>query len=370
MRLIQEINIPRKTGEARIQIMQGDLSAIDEENKVDILVVSAFPGSYVPTPGTLIGALHDKGLDVGKLYENREADFRAQLGCWLSAPLEPKQKEKFHIKRILCFEPRMHSSSPEEIVGNIFRCINLFAFDSRINVLATPIVATGNQKVSIEKMLPALLDAATFWLNNGLPLECIKLVVFSDSQVKEVERFLNRYLGQGASGDEPPTPPPSFGPDLPRAAPPAPPPVKPPKPEHEYDFFISYAHKNASHVNAFVESMLEKNKDLKIFFDKDSIQPGGLWIKQISDAIQKAKKVIIFLSPEYDNSPVCWDEFQCAKVMEYNSKKQIIQTIYLYNYAPGPLPPIMAIYSYIDCREGDEAKLRECISKLIEVDQA
>jgi TIR domain len=127
--------------------------------------------------------------------------------------------------------------------------------------------------------------------------------------------------------------------------------------DKQYDYFVSYAHKHAEIVDVFVNNLSTANGNLKIFYDKNSIPAGGLWIKQISDAIQKAKKVLIFLSPDYSNSPVCWDEFQCAKLMEYNSKKQIIQTIYLYNDIA--MPPIMGIYSWADCREGDKDKLQK-----------
>jgi hypothetical protein len=133
------------------------------------------------------------------------------------------------------------------------------------------------------------------------------------------------------------------------------------KPEN-YDFFISYAHTHSELINNFVEQLKKTDSKINVFYDKDSIPPGGMWIKQISDTIGKSKNVLVFLSPDYDNSPVCWDEFQCAKLLEYNRKTSVIQTIYLYKHE---LPLIMGIYSYLDCREGDMNKLFEAIPKLI-----
>ena len=118
-------------------------------------------------------------------------------------------------------------------------------------------------------------------------------------------------------------------------------------------------------MHSFVQQVKEKKSGLQIFYDRESIPPGGLWIRQLSAAIQKAKKVLVFLSPDYDKSPVCWDEFQCAKLMEYNKRRQIIQTIYLYDYSEIEMPPIMGIYSYIDCREGDADKLKESVDKIL-----
>jgi hypothetical protein len=267
-----------------------------------------------------------------------------------------------------------------------------------------PVVASGNQKVALDKILPAIVEAAIFWLENGLPLKSIKLVLYSDEQVADsyyqFENIKQNYWGKNS--------------EINLA-------VKSPGLQHEplkntergisldnfsgnrnlelnlnspaeeeisddfsnqetenpeqdsvsnvspeqldyYDFFISYAHTHSELINKFVLKLKEKNVKLRIFYDKDSIPPGGMWIKQISDTIRKSKKILVFLSPDYDNSPVCWDEFQCAKLLEYNLKTSVIQTIYLYKHE---IPLIMGIYSYLDCREGDMNKLLEAIPKLI-----
>src|SRR6266487_79004 len=161
MQLLNKITI-NKSSNATIELLHGDLSAIPAEHAIDILVVSAYPGSYVPLQGTLMAALYNKGLSIEEMAKDKEIDLLDQLGCWLSKPLSKDQQGKFNLKRILCFEPRIHPAAPEEIVGNIFRCISTFAFDKQNNVVAMPMVASGNQKVALEKMLPAILNAAIF----------------------------------------------------------------------------------------------------------------------------------------------------------------------------------------------------------------
>ncbi len=404
MKLLSQITIHREQSDAAIQLLHGDLTAIPPEHAADLLVVSAFPNDYVPFPKTLMAALYNKGINVGEMAKNKEIDLRSQLGCWLSKPVSKEQQEQFNFKQILCFEPGAKVHDDKTIVGNIFRCINAFAFEKQNNVIAMPVVASGNQKVALDKILPAIVEAAIFWLENGLPLKSIKLVLYSDDQVMEAlpqfnsikqdyetkkseikkaakspglqKEFLKNsergITSEGFSGSR------SLEPNLGSS--------------HEddisddisssensnqepnsvseissekmdsYDFFISYAHTHSELINKFVLKLKEKNVKLRIFYDKDSIPPGGMWIKQISDTIRKSKKVLIFLSPDYDNSPVCWDEFQCAKLLEYNLKTSVIQTIYLYKHE---LPLIMGIYSYLDCREGDVNKLFEAIPKLI-----
>ena len=279
-----------------------------------------------------------------------------------------------------------------------------------------PVLASGNQKVPMEKMLPAILDAAIFWLESGLPLSCIKLVLRSEIQIAaalpifiqareqyELKKSAKagdisateawkmyeqktqtqmpgiatmlivenemKELAQKESGfinpAQMPVPSPVLAPQSPQ-----------PTPEtksvkeissvkntsKEYDFFISYSHKQIPEVNLFVEALLQQQPELNIFYDKSSIPPGGLWIKLISEAIQNSKAVICILSPDYTASGPCWDEFQCAKIKEYRINQGVIKTINFYN--DPNLPLIMATYSYIDCTQGDIQKLKGCVQQL------
>ena len=437
MQLLNEILIERAAqATAHIQLLQGDLTAIPNDHATDILIISAYPGSYIPVPGTLIAALDGKGINIEEMARHKAIDLRDQLGCWLSEPLSKDQQLQLNIKRILCFEPWHQSNDQSLLVGNIFRCINTFAFNENNNVIAMPVLASGQQSVPFEKMLPAMLDASIFWMENGLPLHCIKLVVFSEQQAKaalpvftrarqqnELKQSLRNGHITGATalkmmqaskqeqlpgeapmqivtseinqlaqqqrqsrnvpGAIPTEAPKQSAPDNTFFIPPRPvmaaAPDIPEKsnsaetdhsvapgnatPAMKYDYFVSYAHTHAAIIDAFVQNLLAADNNLHVFYDKDSIPQGGLWLKQISDAIQQSDKILIFLSPEYSSSPVCWDEFQCAKLMEYNRKKQLIQTVYLYNDAA--MPPIMGIYSWTDCREGDAGKLQQMATQLI-----
>jgi hypothetical protein len=451
MELLDQIIIKRpQQVPAVIQLLKGDLTAIPIEHAADILIISAYPGSYIPVEGTLIAALDSKGIDIEEMAKHKAIDLRDQLGCWLSQPLSSEQQAEFNFKKILCFEPWHQATDQVAVVGNIFRCINTFAFNENNNVIAMPVLASGEQKVSFEKMLPAMLDASIFWMESGLPLTCIKLVLFSEEQAQaalpvfirarqqnelkqsvrdgnitgvDAMKLLAIKQQQQLPGEAPmqivaseikemaqkedtekqasrpaapasvpeennnkniispgqvypvtATPPRAVPPPVPVAAPSATgndhdtktdqqPPLSTVAIDMQYDYFVSYAHTHAAIIDAFVNNLTAADKKLQVFYDKSSIPQGGLWIKQISDAIQKSKNILIFLSPDYSNSPVCWDEFQCAKLMEYNSKKQIIQTVYLYNDIS--MPPIMGIYSWTDCREGDAGKLQKMAEQLI-----
>ncbi len=361
MKLLSEISIKGAMRTSLIQLLQGDLSAIPPEHETDILVMSAFPGDYVSLKGSLIDALAQKGLSVPALAKDIDTDLRKQLSCWMSKPLSAAERAKFNFSRILCFEPGESIHEPEKVVGNVFRCINSFAFDDDNNVVSMPIIATGYQRVPIQKILPALLKAAVFWLQNGLPLDSLKLVVYRNQHALEAEPVFEAFKKELETGPELQA---AQQAQIPGAV--AAPPAPAAAPEKQgYDYFLSYSHAHAADIRLFVDVLKKCNRSLSVFYDKDSIAPGGQWLQEISKAIQQSEKVLVFLSPDYDNSPVCWDEFQCAKLMEYNRKRSVIQTVYLYGYKEREMPLIMGIYNYIDCREGSSEKLHACVQQLL-----
>lgn len=398
MELLSQIIIPRPEGHASIQLLQGDLTAIPQEFAVDILAISAFRGDYRTFKGTLMAALHKADISVADLANDKEIDLLSQLSCWLSKPLTEAQQARFNIKKILCFEPIGSADDAQTEVENLFRGINTFALDDDHDEIAMPILSTGNRGFPLEVMLPAMLDTALFWLESGLPLKSLKFVLYGAHQVdicfpifenvrrqydlkksaqagqisagvalNEINELNNATAGeyalpklafalqemnQAETAESQPNVEVSRGLDAPE-------PLSTPM---QYDYFISYSHRHTAAVQEFVNALLTRNSALSIFYDRTSIPPGGLWIKMISDAIQNSKNVVCILTPEYSKSDVCWDEFQCAYIME-KRKKLLVRTI---NYCNDvDLPPILAIRSYIDCTEGDLVKLKGAVEELV-----
>ena len=126
MRLLTQLEISNANGSAIIQLLHGDLSLLPPEHAVDIMVVSAYPGDYQPILHTLVGALYERGLSMYELAAHKEIDLSTQLGCWLSQELPAHLQQRFNMKRIMSFEPRILSSKPEEVVSNVFRFFNNF----------------------------------------------------------------------------------------------------------------------------------------------------------------------------------------------------------------------------------------------------
>lgn len=367
----------------RIELLQGDLTELGADEGFDLLVVSAFPDDYLPTRTSLIGALHRKGLSVAALAKDKSVDLRDNFSCWLSKPLSPTDPG-LRFTRILCFEPSKRGAPPE-VVGDIFRALMpILAEEPDINSIALPIVAAGNQGCSVAEMLPPLLDAALGWLEKGLPLDCIKIVTLRDTQAAEAERIFNArklaYLtprpaaatplagddfllgggvdrGGASDGNFRSMDSGIASPDT------APAPAFETPAEPEYDVFISYSRKNA-HDSEMLEKTLRRLKpEIRIFVDRKNLDVGCAWQIEIFESLDKCRKIVAMLSPEYIASKVCKEEFNIAWLRGREADDDIIFPLYLYS---APLPTYMKYKNFLDCREGDALRIEEASRRLLE----
>jgi hypothetical protein len=336
MRLLDTISIRGKEGK-RIELYQGDLTILSANEAVDLLVVSAFPNDYTPTKKSLIGALYKKGLSVAALAQSKEKDLRHDFSCWLSYEISPPNPG-LRFKRILCFEP-MVRGEPPELVGDIFRALApILGEKSDISSIAMPIVAAGDQGYSISTMLTPLLEAAIQWMEKGLPLNCIKIVAYSDEQGQEAIKVFSQRKALYHQSEP-----------LSQA-------------EIEYDVFISYARENNDEMELFEKELIRSYPSIRIFLDRKDIDIGSPWQPQIFESLDKCKKVVSFFSPDYLKSKVCKEEFNIAWVRCRETDQEILFPIYLYST---DLPTYMRYRNYFDCREGDETKIRAASSRLL-----
>lgn len=73
-----EVNTP--TGNKIVELLSGDISQVDK--KVDIVVASAFAGSYYPSHNSLLGALYNNlGFFVNEEAIDEHFDYRSRLGA-------------------------------------------------------------------------------------------------------------------------------------------------------------------------------------------------------------------------------------------------------------------------------------------------
>lgn len=332
MKLIDTINI-HGNGDKRVELYEGDLIEVGQADQFDLLVISAFPGDYTPTSTSLIGALDRKGKSVAKLATNKNLDLRQAFSCWLSKEFEPEHAGLV-FRRILCFEPQI-KGRPPEVVGDIFRALTpLLADNPDIKTLAMPVVAAGDQGYSITEMLEPLLDAAIHWLEIGLPLTRIKIVTNHPDSLNEALSVFSAKKDSYA---------PSADPTRQAGV-------------HDFDVFISYSRKNSSESEQLEKSLRELKPNLRIFVDRQALNIGSAWQPEIFETLDRCKKVLALLSPDYLASKVCKEEFNIAWIRARETEQDIIFPIYLYTAS---LPTYMKYHNFFDCREGDTTKFDE-----------
>jgi hypothetical protein len=344
MQLIDVCNIGRGKTERRIELLLGDLTDIPVRHKVDVLVVSAFPGDYTPTPRSLIGGLYSKGLDIGDLARAPETDLRQNFSCWLSTPIG-RSLSDMNFGRILCFEPLVRGSPPE-LVGDIFRSLAPFVYaEPEVRSIALPIVAAGDQRNSLAVMTEALLDASLHWLRAGMPIDVVKVVVRGNAAAETAARIFQEktraFQEPGKSVHQDPLD--GEGNKTP-----------------EYDVFISYARSDeeaAAHLYRTLTS-----HGARVFIDRFEINTGASWQQRIFDALDNSKTAVSLYSPEFVHSKVCKEEFNIAWARQRDLEREFIFPLLIRD---AELPTYMKILNFVDCRVSDPTKLLEAANVIL-----
>lgn len=337
MNLLDSIRV-HGAQDKRIELYRGDLTELSADEAFDLLVVSAFPNDYIPTRSSVIGALDRKGLSVATLARTKEVDLRVNFSCWLSSEFSLRESG-LRFRRILCFEPLVRGRPPE-VVADIFRALApILAERQDIKSVALPVVAAGDQGYSAAEMLTPILDAALHWLENGLPLDCIKVITHSEESAREAVAVLTKqkaeYLRSNASS-------------VAHRA--------------DYDVFISYSRANTPESEVMEQALRKFRPDIRIFVDRKEIDIGRAWQSEIFESLDRCRKVVTMLSPDYLNSRICKEEFNIAWMRAREINQNTIFPVYLYTTQ---LPTYMRYRNYIDCREGDRSKLTEASRTLL-----
>ena len=156
----------------------------DPDTPVDYMIVSSKPHLYDPAQGGWPQALAERGVSMAALESDCAQDFRPQIPCWISQPVESATLLGF--ERLVVFEPEWSESSQTEAarqMSALLLAVLSFAGRATPYRIAMPLLATEFAGVDERLMMRTQFYAAA---SLGARAPAIKInIVVPDRQLQQ-----------------------------------------------------------------------------------------------------------------------------------------------------------------------------------------
>jgi hypothetical protein len=255
-----------------------------------------------------------------------------------------------NFNRILCIESGWRGT-PLEITDDIFRGLapwSLTEFPE--GSVAMPLIGAGDQGYPADQVMRAILRSTVFWLRHGLSLRIIKIVIKSESAaILAKKAFLAAKQDDEDVSDKP---------MLETINKPVATSINQ---TESYDIFLSYSHQDSEAAKSMVDCITRCSPNFRVFFDRNSLSPGGSWLMRLADCLDTARFVATLYTPHYWSSKYCKDEFTAAHMRQNDTGKEILFPIF---YRQTNIPYFFRTIQYVDCREANMDSLRKACDLL------
>ncbi len=330
LQLLAQIDVKDGETTRKVSLYEGDLTWLTPDDRLDLLIVSAFPGDYLPTPSSLIGALARRGLSMAELAADKAHDLRRQCAFWLSHPLDGFSG--LNIGRVACFESQLRGP-PAALVGDLFRGLFPFLDPQKDAVVGMPLLATGDQGWVAVDMMSALVDAATHWMSRGLQISELKIVLRPSHQ----NQMLAEVFRKSSAGEAAPV-------------------------TAKTDVFLSYSSVDADVAAQTEQALLRHPNVSEVFNFRSDIQVGQSWQREIDKAISEARAMVALISPDYLKSPECQEELMVARLRHKRAGPFLFPV--WWRGADEDIALWLEVIRLADCREANLGHLRQSVSQM------
>ncbi|XP_076463846.1 uncharacterized protein LOC143295997 [Babylonia areolata] len=338
--LKDKIRLHTQLGQSEVQLLFGDITQLTQQEKVDFIFVSAFPGDYAPVPGTLIGALRrNLDLSVVELAKNKASDLRKAFNCWVSHPLPP------HIpyRQLVCFERLNRFEKLAEQISGMFRAM-MPVFHNQDTTVITPLLASGNQGHSEMYALRAIVLGACHWIKAGLPLTTLKIVIYAKNPHASSEfsfELLEIFAALKAKWENK-----EAEASMPVA-----------KLEKTIDVCLSFSSEDEEYVDQVCRELSKLHTDMVIHRDPLHYDHQAFWQEDIFTVMVNSRKIIAILTPNYVGKPECLEQFNLALCCNRLSGSEVLAPFYLQTV--DSFPSYMTLIQYTECRVRKDNERKE-----------
>nr|KAG5685787.1 hypothetical protein BaRGS_019850 [Batillaria attramentaria] len=212
--LKEKILLKTPQGMSEIQLLFGDITQLPIEEKVDYIFTSAFPGQ------------------------------------WMS-PFEKLSEQ----------------------ISGIFRAM-MPVFNNADTTVITPLLAAGNQGHSEVMILKSIVKAACHWIRAGLPLRCLKVVLYmrnphqiSDGEIQMIKTFTDLKKKWETQKD-----------------------LEVDKVEKKYDVCLSFSEKDEGVVKGICGGLQKVDVKIRVFSQHFTYHHEEVWQETIFQTMIHSKK--------------------------------------------------------------------------------
>lgn len=177
--LLDSLTVDHPGSDTRtISLYQGDITALQASEQVDFISVSALPGDYSPTRGSVIAALAAKGVSLSTQAGHKAADYEPTMPCWITQDVS---SAGLNFNRIVVFEPSDPANKAGWDISMIYRAVNCFQ-GTKASSIALPMVSTGSGGADLSVILRQLFFDGAHWASrNNWQLSDIKLIAYGQA---------------------------------------------------------------------------------------------------------------------------------------------------------------------------------------------
>ena len=334
LKVVEFVNVHRKDYTAQIELLQGHVEGLAKMDETDLLIVYLRErGVYKAKRDSSLAALNRSGISLAEMEKASKPvpSYRRHYHCWLSNNIPKPRPVGFEYKRLLVYEdPGEELTRDDNMVLDIVKCLTtVIGGNVQISSVMIPLSGALLSPSLRKHLVKATLEVAYSWIEMGLPLKTVKILLPNDDITKDIETFKTTKEKLKARAARKGL-------------------------ESKYDVFFSYAETEREAVTEMMRYLRKKQPDIRIFDAQPreiSLRKRGVVHEPVMEAINGSRVFLSMLSDDYFRSVECTEAFSLAYCRDFDSQGGFMIPIFWKGCDLTPLARRLIATEGVDCRE-------------------